>query len=84
MPGHFPRRDENDVKADEASRVAGMPRQPELGGAKNALPAPFGYRHGGMVGMIARFDFDEDERVPSPGHDIDSPNGVLKRRAAIR
>ena len=74
MPGHFPRRYQNDVKADEALCVAGMPRQPELGGAKNAPSAAFGHRQGGIVGMIARLDLDEDERVPSPGHNIDFAN----------
>jgi hypothetical protein len=57
MPGHFPGRDQDDVEADEALRVAGMPRKPKLGGAKNAPSAAFGHRHGGIVGMIARLYF---------------------------
>jgi hypothetical protein len=83
MPGHFPRRNQNDVKADEALRVAGMPREPKFGGGEDPTSAAFGHCEGGIVGVIARLDLDEDERVPSPGHAI-SPNGVLKRRAAIR
>jgi hypothetical protein len=71
MPGHFPGRYQNDVKADEALGVGRMPRKPELGGAKDASSAAFGHRHGGIVGVITRFYFDEDERVPSPGHNID-------------
>jgi hypothetical protein len=70
MPGHFPGRYQNDVKADEALGVGRMPRKPELGGAKDASSAAFGHRHGGIVGVIARLDLDEDERFPSP-HNID-------------
>jgi hypothetical protein len=75
VPGDFPGYHQNDVEADEALRVGGVMRQPELGGAQNAPFAAFGHRFGGFVSAIARFHFDEYERVPPASHDINLAEG---------